>query len=91
MWENKQKEFARKHDITQNYAARFQCTAEHLFARCDGGSNQESNIVAACRFCNSTRHKCKKPPTPEKYKSHICKRLKMGKWHPRRLQHIIFA
>ncbi|MBL4903903.1 MAG: HNH endonuclease [Desulfocapsa sp.] len=89
MWESKPKEFANKHKITRKYAARFQCTAEHLLARCDGGKDQKSNIAAACLFCNSTRHQRKSPPAPLKYKTHIQKRLKKGKWHPKKLRHLV--
>lgn len=87
MWEGKPKEFAKKHKITKKYAARFQCTAGHLLARCDGGKDQESNIVAACVFCNTKRHQRKQPLGPPKYKALIQKRLQQGKWHPRKLQH----
>ena len=86
MWNTKPKEFASKHNITKKYAARFQCTAEHLLARCEGGKNQESNIVAACLFCNSKRHQRKKPLGPPKYKALIQKRLQQGKWHPQNLR-----
>ncbi|TKB24217.1 restriction endonuclease [Desulfopila sp. IMCC35006] len=88
MWEGKQKEFANKHKITKKYAARFQCTAEHLLARCDGGKDQENNIVAACIFCNRNRHKRKKPLVPLKYRALIQKRLQQGKWHPKKLRHL---
>lgn len=52
MWKGNPEKFASQHNITKKYATRFQCTAEHLVARCDGGKNQKSNIVAACNFCN---------------------------------------
>ena len=87
MWEGNHKEFANKHKITKKYAGRFQCTAEHLLARCDGGKDQETNIVAACLFCNSKRHQRKKPLGPPRYKAHIQKRLEQGKWHPRKLRY----
>jgi 5-methylcytosine-specific restriction endonuclease McrA len=85
MWEGKPKEFASKHKITKKYAARFQCTAEHLLARCDGGKDQENNIVAACIFCNNKRHQRKKPLGPPKYKALIQKWLQQDKWHPQKL------
>ncbi|MFT5726748.1 MAG: hypothetical protein ACI8PB_000870 [Desulforhopalus sp.] len=85
MWEGKPKEFASKHKITPKYATRFQSTAEHLLARCDGGKDHETNIVAACLFCNSTRHKMRKPLSPPSYRSHIQNRLQQGKWHPQKL------
>jgi 5-methylcytosine-specific restriction endonuclease McrA len=85
MWEGNQKGFANKNKITKKYAARFQSTAEHLLARCDGGKDQESNIVAACIFCNNKRHQRKKPLGPPVYKALIQKRLQQGKWHPQKL------
>lgn len=90
MWLNAIEDFAITHDISLSAAARFQCTAEHLIARCDGGSNRKNNIVAACRFCNSKRHQRKIPPSPFKYRVQIQRRLKQGKWHPKELQHIVF-
>jgi hypothetical protein len=89
MWEGNQKEFANKHKITKKYAARFQSTAEHLLARCDGGKDHETNIVGACIFCNRKRHQRKKPLGPPKYRAHIKKRLQQGKWHPKKLRHLL--
>ncbi len=89
MWINDKEGFAIKHKVSRAAAARFQCTAEHLTARCDGGGNSKSNIVAACLFCNNQRHGRKKPPTPLQYREHIKKRLQRGKWHPKELQHVV--
>lgn len=89
MWNDNPEEFAKYHKISMSYAARFQCTAEHLLARCDGGNNSPENIVAACLFCNNARHKRKKPPAPVQYKSIIQTRLRKGKWHPKKLQHLL--
>ncbi len=88
MWLKNRKQFALEHCISELEASRFQCTGEHLLAKSDGGDISYKNIVAACLFCNSTRHKMKKPPVPAKYKSHIQTRLSKGKWHPLRLQHL---
>ncbi len=82
MWQRDVRKFAKDNRISVSAAARFKCTAEHLTARCDGGTNSKKNIVAACLFCNSTRHKRKKPPTPSKYRADIQRRIKKGKWHP---------
>lgn len=90
MWLTNVKKFAFEHNISESEAARFQCTAEHMLARCDGGNNSSENIVAACRFCNNTRHKRKTPLVPNKFKSLIQKRLKKGKWHPHELHHLRF-
>ena len=89
MWLNDIKSFAIKHSISINEAKRFQCTAEHLTARCDGGSNMKNNIVAACLFCNKKRHQRKNPPVPLKYLAFIQRRLKQGKWHPKELHHLV--
>lgn len=85
IWEDNPKEFAKKHHISNKQAARFKCTAEHLLARCDGGKDLQANIVAACTFCNKTRHQKKNPRCPQEHKAHILKRLKQGKWHPRNI------
>lgn len=37
MWLGKPKEFAEKYVISVSEAKKFQCTAEHLVARCEGG------------------------------------------------------
>lgn len=39
----------------------YQCTAEHLLARQDGGKDVASNVVAACDLCNLRRHKASQP------------------------------
>lgn len=88
MWLKKRKKFSIEHGITDSEASRFQCTGEHLLAKCDGGKDSYKNIVAACLFCNNVRHKRKKPPKPAKYKSIIQGRLSKGKWHPRKLHHL---
>jgi hypothetical protein len=89
MWLNDQEGFATQHSISSAVAAKFKCTAEHLVARCDGGSDDKNNIVAACLFCNGVRHRMKKPPAPVEYKEHIQRRLNKGKWHPRLLHRLI--
>lgn len=57
-----------------------QCTAEHLCARSDGGSNNPKNIVAACHYCNTTRHKRKNPRSPEDHRAHVRQRMSQGRW-----------
>jgi hypothetical protein len=69
-------------NISYRKARNLQCTAEHLEARSEGGSNSQSNIVAACRFCNMTRHRCKSPRDPVEYRKHVQNRLRRKKWHP---------
>lgn len=58
------------------------CTAEHLKPRSDGGLDGGANIVAACLHCNQTRHRRKSPPSPERYRGEVQRRLARGKWLP---------
>ncbi len=90
MWSADPKQFAAESLMSVGTAARFQCTAEHLIARCDGGTDSRKNIVAACRFCNATRHENRrKPPSPMEYEIHVQKRSKRGKWLPREIHNIL--
>lgn len=82
MWLGDAAEFARQYALTRRQAKAFQCTAEHLVARCDGGSNSVANIVAACRHCNSRRHRRRVPPDPANYREHVRRRVAKGRWHP---------
>jgi hypothetical protein len=66
-------------------ARHFQATAEHLRARCDGGTHAGSNIVAACLYCNLHRHRRKKPSDPSDYQAHVLRRLANNRWHSRLL------
>jgi hypothetical protein len=47
------------------------CTAEHLHARCDGGSNSRANIVAACLRCNAGRHAVPQPLDAHSYRTQV--------------------
>jgi len=57
------------------------CTAEHLVARQDGGNNSRQNIAAACHRCNKGRHARKAQLSPDRYRRHVQRRLRQGKWH----------
>jgi 5-methylcytosine-specific restriction endonuclease McrA len=59
----------------------FDCTAEHLTPRSEGGQNTVTNIVAACRFCNSQRHRRKVILSPRQFRAHVRRRLASGRWH----------
>ena len=61
---------------------RLACTAEHLVAAAEGGRDSAENIVAACRYCNHTRHKAKKPLPHGAYKEYVLRRMRAGRWHP---------
>lgn len=62
------------------------CTAEHLIARSEGGTKALSNIVAACRHCNQTRHKRKNPPPPDRYQTEVQRRIARGGWLPKQVR-----
>lgn len=83
MWLSDPIQFAAQQNLTLKQALRFQCTAEHLTARKDGGGNDASNIAAACRFCNRHRHGRKADLTPGQFKILVQSRMKRGRWHPR--------
>ena len=89
LWLEKIAEFAAKYELSQRQAYRFQCTAEHLVARQDGGCDVSKNIVAACWFCNSRRHRRRYAPSPEAFKKLVSQRIKQHKWHPKQLQHML--
>lgn len=57
------------------------CTAEHLLARCEGGRDDLGNIVAACLYCNRTRHRMENPPSPSEYRLEVQRRMAQGHWH----------
>lgn len=81
MWQDSPESFAKLHGITVKQARHFQCTAEHLLARQDGGADSKSNIAAACIRCNQLRHARKVAMPPEKYQCHVQKRVRKGGWH----------
>lgn len=80
MWLGDHSTFTKIHSITSRQAKSFQCTAEHLIAKQDGGRNIKSNIVAACLKCNLHRHKAKNPMAPTEFKLHVTKLIEKGHW-----------
>ena len=72
-------------------ANRLRCTAEHLHSRSEGGSDALCNIVAACAFCNHTRHRAKRPLGPNEYLRHVRTRMMKGQWHPERIHQFVVA
>jgi len=81
MWSKRPEGFAQHFGISLKEARRFFCTAEHLTARCDGGTSRSDNIVAACWFCNSHRHRRAMAQTPEQYRELVRKRVARLSWH----------
>ena len=81
MWEKNGDQFAVAYGLTASAAHLLRSTAEHLVAQQDGGADTKQNIVAACRFCNWTRHKTSNPKAPIDYRRKVRDRLRKGKWH----------
>ncbi|TPG04337.1 HNH endonuclease [Sphingomonas oligophenolica] len=81
MWRGSPADFATVHAISLASAGQLQATAEHLIPRSEGGPNTAANIVAACRYCNTHRHKARAALLPEMYLRKVRKRLLSGKWH----------
>ena len=88
MWLKNPADFATKYKISEGDASRFQCTAEHLKAKQDGGTDSRENIVAACRFCNAIRHRIAQPPSSAAYQQRVRRRISAGKWHPKSVLHL---
>ncbi|WP_409201825.1 HNH endonuclease [Rhizobium sp. NZLR8] len=81
MWETDPKSFSSRFALTGRATLEFQCTAEHLEARCDGGRDTNENVVAACRYCNGNRHKRKRPKDAVSYMGLVRSRMEQGRWH----------
>ena len=81
MWRKDSDQFASQYNLSPTQTMHLKCTGEHLIAHCEGGSASRSNIVAACRYCNSRRHQAVKPLTPDRYKKHVRKCVAKGHWH----------
>lgn len=80
MWDADPEDFRRTFGITPHLLAMLRCTAEHLIPASEGGRANAANIAAACRFCNQTRHRVKKPRSPESYRALVQRRLAKGRW-----------
>lgn len=79
MWSKRPELFARAHGLTPVQAAARRCTAEHVVARRDGGSNVAQNIVAACLRCNQRRHACVKPLASDAYREQVRREALAGR------------
>ena len=81
MWLRDVSEFSARFRLTTRQATLLQCTAEHLQARCKGGSDAPSNIVAACFTCNHRRHARPSPDSLFCYRALVAERTAKGVWH----------
>lgn len=80
------KQFQSEFGSTAREAKSLFSTAEHLVARKDGGTNGNSNVVAACWTCNQSRHRRKNVNLSwEQFRDLVCRRMQQGKWRARSL------
>ena len=85
MWLDGPDEFRSKWNLTPGDTRDRRCTAEHLVARKDGGSDGAKNIAAACIKCNQGRHGRKTPMEPERFGEYVRSRMRNGRWHHSRV------
>ena len=81
MWQHNPEQFASQHKLSLKQARLLKCTGEHLTAHSDGGQASTENIVAACWYCNSRRHKTAEPRSPDSHREHVRKCMSKGHWH----------
>ena len=83
MWNEKDAgAFRSRHvTLTGKQADDLKCTAEHIIARCDGGTDAAHNIAAACLRCNRGRHARAKPLPADEFARLVKHRIQQGKWH----------
>jgi len=72
--------FAAATCTTKRQARERRCTAEHLQAKCEGGTNSSENIAAACGYCNQQRHRFPIPPDPKAYFEYVQQKVLAGRW-----------
>jgi HNH endonuclease len=80
MWDDAVPTDLRGSDTIRSAPKVLRCTAEHLLARSDGGGDTTDNIVAACLYCNTQRHRRKRPLSPDKHRIHVRARMEAGRW-----------
>lgn len=80
MWQSHPEKFSLDHGIRIASVWRFQCTAEHLVPRENGGGDRSDNIVAACAYCNSQRHRATPVRAPHAHREHVQRRSALGRW-----------
>lgn len=81
MWLEHPRDVFGHRDLPSKVAGYFKCTAEHLKPVSEGGKDEPGNIVAACEFCNRTRHRAKEVLSPERYARRVRARIALGRWH----------
>lgn len=84
MWEADIDGFARACGLTLAQARLHEATAEHVVARIDEGTDEQSNIVAACLVCNRRRHqgRADHAPSADEFRRRVRMRCARGTWLP---------
>lgn len=85
IWEPAYKErFSEALGIPQILLPHLRSTAEHLFARQEGGTDSRFNIAAACHWCNWKRHAHRNDcaPDPQHFLQEVRRAMKAKLWHP---------
>ena len=80
IWLENPDRFAATHGLSRAQARLLRCTAEHLEAKRDGGTDRRENIVAACEFCNQHRHRARNPLPPTAYRERVVEAMSHGRW-----------
>jgi 5-methylcytosine-specific restriction endonuclease McrA len=80
MWDETDGSLLRQRGAKTALPRALRCTAEHLHPRSAGGGISDENIVAACFFCNTQRHRRKQAPSPEAHRQRVRQRMEAGKW-----------
>lgn len=81
MWLTDLGGFRVRYKLSKSQALQLKCTAEHLEARSDGGTDSPENVAAACWLCNQRRHRRRRAPCPEVYRRLVQQRIARGRWH----------
>ena len=81
MWITDCAQFAQIHGLSHRAARQFQCSAEHLIPVSLGGGDTPANVVAACIFCNRTRHKARKIRTGPEFAVYVRRRIAGMRWN----------
>jgi 5-methylcytosine-specific restriction endonuclease McrA len=83
IWEDDEEVCSEILSIPERLTKLLRCTAEHLCAKQDAGADVPDNIVAACWWCNSQRHRIPTAaPRPEVYRAKVRKSVQRGGFHP---------
>ena len=91
MWLEHPRDVFGHRGLSSKVAGYLKCTAEHLKPVSEGGKDEPDNIVAACQFCNRTRHRAKKVLSPERYATRVQTRVALGRWHVAAIGHVPIA